>query len=254
MCLLVAASTLQSAQPAVSSREIAGVPPQALEKSTHKGTPFFISAEARVWLPSNRLFEDGAGLIAEDEKIQFMGFRLLGGRSISENNRHWIYASLNYGLGTYKRKAQIEGTPSTPVSPHYSDHLLSGNDMMQLGLVAGYKYTYPLTSCLSLTADTYLGVCLVGIFDEYKGYHDIHDPYYEESFNEEDWADNMDLGFCTGISIGVQYQFTETFFMYASYGIEFQSSNPSYHFSNGATARTRHTAYQTISVSFGLSF
>ncbi len=237
---------------------LAGTPPTAAaSEQEKKPTPYYFAAEAQVWLPMNNIFSEGGGLIEAGNRVQFMGFRLKGARSISENDRHWLYASLSYGLGTFKKTPRVTQSPEVPthpVSPYYSDHLLSGNDLMQLGLTAGYEYTLPITDKLSLIGDAYAGINLVGIFDNYKGYHDINDPYYEENFQEENWADNMDLGLATGISLGLQYQFTPRFFSKISYGIEFQTSNPEYQFSNGATVRTRHTTYQTITVSFGLKF
>ncbi len=213
----------------------------------------YVSLSGQIWLPNDALFEEGGGIISEDEKVQFYGFGIEFGTSISANNHHWAYFDLRYGFGTYDRETDLFLNPN---NPHKSDRFLLENDMFQLSVTGGYRYLRPLTRGVTMHVGAFAGFSSVGFYDPfYTPYNDPYNPYYDPYYyNDSDWADNSEFGVVVGAELGFEFQITPSSFLAISYGIEFHSASPDYEFSKQRRASARSLLYHNISVGFGWQF
>ncbi len=212
----------------------------------------YVSLSGEIWLPHDALFDEGGGIISEDEKVEFYGFGIEVGTSLSLNNRHWGYLAMRFGGGTYERDTEVF---TDPLNPNKSDRFLIENDMFLFSFTAGYRYLRPLSRGITMHVGAYGGFGTVGFNDPfYDPYYDPYDPYYDSYYDDYDWTDNSEVGAVVGAEIGFEFQITPNSFLSVSYGIEFHSASPDYEFTRHRHASTRELFYQNISVSVGWQF
>ncbi len=212
----------------------------------------YVSLSGQIWLPHDTLFDEGGGIISEDEKVEFYGFGIEVGTSLSLNNRHWGYLDFRCGGGTYERDTEVFTNPN---NPNKSDRFLLENDMFLFSFTAGYRYLRPLNRGITMIVGAYGGLGAVGFNDPfYDPYYDPYDPYYDSYYDDYDWSDNSEIGAVVGAEIGFEFQITPHTFLSLSYGVEFHSASPDYEFTKKRNASTRPIVYQNISVAVGWQF
>ncbi len=199
---------------------------------------------------SDGLFETGGGYIEEDEVIDFQSLSIEGGMAVDPARMHWLFISFSYGWGDYSHTDPHYGRPLPPGSP-YNDNILNSNDIELSTITLGYRFTVPVNQALTFYAGAQVGLSILGIDDNlyYDPYY--YDPYY---YDYDNGSDDYDYGLALGIEIGANLHLAPGFYLYASYGVLYNSANPTYYFTDGSRATTREQVYHVVSAGLGWSF
>ncbi len=201
------------------------------------------------------LFETGGGYIEEDEVIDFQSFSIEGGMAVDPARMHWFFISFSFGWGDYSH-ADPRFTRPLPPGSQYNDNILNSNDIELSVISVGYRFTVPVNNFVTFYAGGQVGLSILGIddnlYDDY--YYDPYDPYDPYYYDYADGADDYDYGIALGIEVGVNVYLASNAYFYASYGVLYNSANPTYYFTDGTRATTREQVYHVVSAGFGWSF